>query len=293
MLYTINEANKSVVFELPLYDYLGKGSRYNWTTKQSESYPLNSLQDYEENFFDNFQDDYFGYITDDQVNDCLPEATAYLTAKGYTQAEIDLFSDELISSIKQAMSDAWRSSYEGEWLKKFYAKTQEQIDKDLADALPNTPYKLLDYITQQDYFSTRFESYHLRLEINQSDITTWLGDHDLGEYIEDKDFVDYFIDNALDYDRSPINTEYIDPYGTLGNTDDWLDCFNDSQEVSNQIDSYRKAEANRLNNYELAALNLKPHLEAIRNYTATYLPNEPKATKIKRQIKALESIIKN
>lgn len=49
----------------------------------------------------------------------------------------------------------------------------------------------------------------------------------------------------------------------------------------------------KLNNYELAALNLKPHLEAISSYTATYLPNEPKATKIKRQIKALESIIKN
>lgn len=49
----------------------------------------------------------------------------------------------------------------------------------------------------------------------------------------------------------------------------------------------------RLNDYELASVNLKPHLEAIQAYTTQYLPNEPKATKIKRQIKALQSIIKN
>lgn len=293
MLYTKNEANQSVIFEIPLHDYLGKGYRYNHEMKKRDSYPLNSLQDYEENFFDNFQDDYFGYITDDQVNDCLPEATAYLTAKGYTQAEIDLFSDDLSHYIKIAMSDAWRSSYEGEWLEKFYDKTQEQIDKDLADALPNTPYTLLDDITQQDYFSTRFESDHLRLEIFTSEITLWLYNNGYVELSSTDAYIDHFVDNALDYDRSPINTEYIDPYGTLGNTNDWLECFNDSQEVSDKIDSHRQEEQSKLNNYELASVNLKSSLQAITDYTNTYLTNEPKATKIKRQIKALESIIKN
>lgn len=293
MLYTINEANKSVIFEIPLHDYLGKGYRYNHEMKKRDSYPLNSLQDYEENFFDNFQDDYFGYITDDQVNDCLPEATAYLTAKGYTQAEIDLFSDDLSHYIKIAMSDAWRLSYEAEWLEKFYDKTQEQIDKDLADALPNTPYTLLDDITQQEYINDRFESDHLRLEISMLNIDIWFKNN-LNEYnVTDSDFADQFIDNALDYDRKPINTEYIDPYGTLGNTNDWLECFNDSQEVSDKIDSHRQEEQSKLNNYELASVNLKSSLKEISDYVATYLPAEPKATKIKRQIKALESIIKN
>lgn len=53
------------------------------------------------------------------------------------------------------------------------------------------------------------------------------------------------------------------------------------------------SEQQRLNDYDLASLNLRPHLEAITAYTQIYLTNEPKATKIKRQIKALESIIKN
>lgn len=293
MLYTINEANNSVIFELPLYDYLGKGYRYNHEMKKRDSYPLNSLQDYEENFFDNFQNDYFGYITDDQVNDCLPEATAYLTAKGYTQAEIDLFSDDLSHAIKTALSDAWLSSYEAEWLKKFYKLTQKKIEQDLADALPNTPYNLLDSIDDKEFQCKQTDQQFLRLEIKQSDIITWLGDHNLSEYTADKDFIDYFIDNALDYDRSPINTEYIDPYGTLGDTDDWLECFNDSQEVSDKIDSYRQEEQSKLNNYELASANLKESFDLIKTYVKNYLPEQPKQDKIKRQIKALESIIKN
>lgn len=293
MLYTIDEANKSVVFEIPLSDYLGKGSRYNCTTKQSTEYWLNSLQNYEANLFDNFIDN-FDYITDDQVDDNIPEATAVLLAEGYTQEEINLFDDELKLDIKRAMSDAWHSSYEGEWLKKFYHQTQKQIDKDLADALANTPYKLLDDISTQEFINDRFEADHLRLEIAMSDITTWLSDHDLAEYIEDKDFADYFADNALDFTRKPINIEYIDYYGTLGDYDEWLSCFKDyHDDMMTAIDNYRQDEKDKLNNYELAAVNLKPHLEAIGDYVANYLPTEPKATKIKRQINALKSVITN
>ena len=293
MLYTIDEQKKSVIFQLPLYDYLGKGYRFNHETKKRDSYWLNSLQNYEEDFFDNFQDYYYGYITDDQVDENKDEATATLLAKGYTQAEIDLFSDELNESIKRAMSDAWRSSYESEWLKKFYAMTQKQIDQDLADALPSTPYKLLDDITTQDYINDRFEADHIRLEIYMSEITLWLYNNGYVDLSSTDDYIDHFVDNALDYDRNPINTEHVDYYGTMGDCDDWLECFNDSQEVSYKINSYRKSEADKLNNYELASVNLKSSLQEIKDYTDKYLPNEPKATKIKRQIKALQSIIRN
>lgn len=290
MLYTIDEQKKSVVFEIPLSDYLGKGSRYDRETKKHDSYPLNSLQDYQENFFDNFQD--YTDITDKEMRENLPEATATLLAKGYTQAEIDMFSDELNSSIKRAMSDAWRYSYEAKWLKKFYRLTQEQIDKDLASSLPNTPYKLLDSIDDKEFQSQQTDQEYLRLEILIADINSWSLNNGCSLEGED-DLIEAFTNELLDYDRQPINAEHVDYYGTMGDCDEWLECFNDSQEVSNKIDSYRKSEADKLNNYELASVNLKSSLQEIKDYTDKYLPNEPKATKIKRQIKALESIIKN
>lgn len=288
MLYTINEANKSVVFELPLYKFFGK----SWNRKSDKW--LDSLQDYEENFFFNIDSDID--ISDSEIRANVDEATALLIKQGYTKEEIDLFEDALFSDIKRAMRDAWRMSYESEWLKKFYQIADEDIRKQLEDNLTNNdiPYKLLDSIGDEDFRRTKTEQEHLRFEVLNADIINWLNLNGYEDKATDDDYIDEFDRLALDFSLDEVSTEFVDYYGTLGSTSNWLEQFEETcLDITEEIDSHRQAEADRLNNYELASLNLKSELQAITDYTNTYLPAEPKATKIKRQIKALESIIKN
>lgn len=287
MLYTIDEQKKSVIFQLPLYKFFGK----SWSRKSDKW--LDSLQAYEENFL------FHSYIdldiSDKDARDNFDEAAAFIIKQGYTKEEIDLFEDTLLSDIKRAMSDAWQSSYEGEWLTKFYSIADEEINKQLEYNLINNdiPYTLLDSIGDEEFRRTKADQEYLRFEVSNADIINWLNINGYEDKATDDDYIDEFDRLALDFSLDEVSTEYVDYYGTLGSTSKWLDFFDDYEEITTEIKDHRTNEANKLNNYELASVNLKSSLQEIKDYTDKYLPNEPKATKIKRQIKALQSIIKN
>ena len=290
MDYTMKKDH--VIFELPLSDYFGKSKRYNYKTKSREDYWINSVQDYEESIFDNFD----SYMSMDEINQYYSpkQADQYLLKKGYKKEEIDLFRDQLNSDILRACADAKNSSYQYEWLKKFFKYTQEQINNDLSDNLGSIDYKLLDRLDDDDFKRNRTDQKFLRLEINKKAIKDWLKDNYQGEnWHNESEYIDYFHDYALDFTRKPINTEYIDRYGTLGDCDDWLTYFQDFEETSAKIDEYRKNEADKIDNAERASLELKNNLMEIDRYTAKYFTKKETREKIARQVSALKSVIKN
>lgn len=293
------KTKKTVIFELPLADYFGKQSRrhYNNETKKMESSQdwINSIQEWEESLWDNFNSNY-EYIT---LKESAPyynliDAEKYLITKGYTQAEIDLHRETLEEDQRRALADSFDSNYQYEYSKKLYKMIMDQVNEDLSDNLRHVDYKILDDITNKDFQSQKTDQEFIRIEISKADIKEYLKENYSSEkYHLEKDYIDYFHDYALDFDRKEINREYIDYYGSMGNSDGWLDCFKDYNEIETEIDKYRLDEKNKVNNLERASFEIKPQIEAIANYIDKYITKEPEKTKIARQIKALKNVVKN
>ena len=296
MNYTTKKS--SVIFEIPLSDYFGKGRRrqYDPETKSwgdSQEYYIESIQDKEEWTFDNFES-FSPYIKFSEIpEDDIKEAKDYLISKGYTPAEIDLYNDTFESDILRAHCDAYDSNYQFEWLQKYYSATQHQIFEDLADNL-SVKYQLLDNISDQGFQRNKTDQEFLRLEISKKDIREWLKVNcDDGRQGDESDYIDYFHDYALDFDRQEIDTEYIDQYNSLGSFDGWLDIFSDNNEISAEIEDYRKDETDKINNLKRAGKELEPAIDQINDYIEKYISQEPAKTKITRQTQALKSVIKN
>lgn len=290
---------KNVIFELPLSDYFGKESRryYNNESKKMESSQdwINSIQDWEESLFDNFES-FYSYIdldTQGQYYDLI-DAEKYLISKGYKPEEINLFRDTLESDQRRALADSRDSSYQYEYSQKLYKMIMEQVKEDFDDNLSSISYKILDDITEKDWQANNTDQEYIRIEISKADIKAWLKENYQSEkYHLKSDYIDFFHDYALDFDRKEINREYIDRYGTLGDSDGWLDCFKNYNEIETEIDNYRKDEAEKIDNAERASLELKAGLNEIDRYAAKYFTKEETKQKIARQVTALKSVIKN
>lgn len=292
MNYTTKK--QSIIFELPLYGYFGS-SRGKRADGVSYNNFIGSIQGKEEEFFLNSD---YGYdmVNGETIDDKKPEAIEYLkTLPGkYTDEELDLFDDELKNDIRRALADSYNQSYQDEWLTKYFKITQDKINEDLTDALDGISYKLLDRVDDDEFKRTRTDQEFLRLEISKDAIKKYLTkDNPEALKYSAKEWPEYFADYALDFERKEINIEYVDYYNSMGDFDDWLDCFKDYQEIISTIDKYREEESTKINNFEAMALNLKPSFEAINSYTEKYINQEPGKSKIKRQIGALKSVIKN
>lgn len=291
---------KTVIFEIPLSSYFGKTTRPVYVNGKRDGYKdhwLNSVQDYEESLFE-YQEIAGDWSYYAPTIEEIAQAKEYLMKDkdAFTAQELDLFKDTLENDIQRAKVDAFETSYRDEWLVKLWRQTMEQVYQDLKDNLGynNIPYKLLDDLTDKDFRSNRTDQDHLRLEISKEEIKKALrANYKDEKYADLPDYVDYFNDYFLDYSIKETDTEYIDYYGTLGDTSDWLDCFKDYEETTGKILEYRKDEASKLNNQERASLELKKPLEEIANYIDNYISIEPAKTKIKRQITALKNVIKN
>ena len=256
---------------------------------------INSIQDWEESVFDNFES-YYSYI--DLKNNGqyynLEDAEKYLIDKGYTQEEIDKFRDTLESDQRRGLADAKDSSYQYEYGQKLYKMIMEQVNEDFDDNLSSINYKILDDITDKDFQSSKTDQEYIRIEISKADIKAWLKENYPEEkYYLEPDYIDFFHDYALDFNRKEINQEYIDYYRTLGDSDDWLDYFKDYNEIETKINNYRKDEKDKIDNAERASLELKNNLNEIDRYAAKYFTKEETRQKIARQVTALKSVIKN
>lgn len=304
MQYEIDKNANNVIFELPLSDYLPKQSRYNSATKQHEDKQPQSLQELEEDLFmsASFSFDWVDYEIDQSE---LNEATQDLIAKGYTSEELAAPDIQalIVKDIQRAKNDAFEGSYLAQWLEYFRRYTADKIEDDLASALgDDVAYTIIDRLDAEDYWQTRGEATTIRIAIALDEVKSYVADYGYTYMLDDwhdevnrinDDWVEVFIETALDYDSQPINTDCIDDYNRLGDTDNWFQSFTDNSQAAEAIDAQREADRDRLNNLERAALELKPHLEAIAAYIAKYITQEPARTKITRQIKALKSIIKN
>lgn len=325
------EKKNKVIFELTLSGYLGKTDSYitskiftdddfknsdhaslvyydgyGWRTKQQakeqgllnkvirkkNGYELiDNLQSKEEELFES-HNSFYEYISDDNINEAKDEAIKYLKSEGFTDEEIESHAETFKTDLRRALADAYDSNYQDEWFKKYREITQDSIINSITDQF-NGAFTLLDDITDADYFRERAESKFLRLEISKKEIKEWLKKNYPND-AKQKDYIDLFIANCLDYiDAKEINIDHVDYYGTIGDTDGWLDYFKDSNEIESDIENFRKDEQEKIDNLERASLELKPKLEAISKYINQYITKEPAKTKITRQIGALKSIIKN
>lgn len=295
------EAKKdSVIFDIPLHDYFGVKKVYNQETKCHDEHPINSIQSCEEDLFLNFES--FGlHISSDQIeDDDKQEAIKYLISKKYTKEEIDSFSGTLESDLLRAYGDAKDDSYQAQWMKEYMRLTQDQIWRDLAEALDNKDeihkdieYKLLDNLEDKDFRRNKNEQEYLRLSFLKKDIIQWLKEnYPDEEWHKDKDYIDYFHDYALDYTRKPIDTEYIDRYGSLGDCSDWFDYFKEQNEIGSEIDEYRKDEKDKVNNVKRLLDFTIPKTDEIKKYTEKYMKNEGIKKITIRQTNALTSAIK-
>jgi len=325
------EKKDKVIFELTLSGYLGKEDNYitskiftdddfkksdhasgvyedgyGWKTKQQakeqgllnkvirkkNGYELiDNLQSKKEELFES-HNSFYEYISDDNIDEAKEEAIKYLKIEGFTDEEIESHAETLKTDLRRALADAYDGNYQNEWFTKYRKMTQKNIDKSIADQFDGL-YKLLDDITNADYFRERAESKFLRLEISKKEIKEWLKKN-YPDDAKQEDYIDLFVENCLNYiDAKEINIEYIDHYRSMGSTDGWIDYFKDYNDIESEIKDFRKDEQEKVNNLERASLELKPKFEAISKYVNKYITKEPAKTKITRQIGALKSIMKN
>lgn len=294
MNYTTTK--QSVIFELPLADFFGRGVKYR--NGEQIKYSINSIQEWEEDCWNNFESfsPYMDLETDGRYYNLI-DAEKWLIEKGYTQAEIDLFRDTLESDQLRALADAKDSSYQAEYSNELYKKIQEDADELLADNL-TMPYKLLDNITTEDFKRNKTDQEFIRFEITKDDIKKAIKENGETPLVEKADYedgtyIDIFHDYFLYFSIKETNREYIDYYGTMGNCDDWLDCFKDYNEITGEIDRYRIDEADKIDNAERASLELKEKFDDINRYSAKYFTKHETREKIARQVTALKSVIKN
>lgn len=279
MNYTTKKT--SVIFELELSSFFGKGNTYNCQTRERKEYWLNNKQDFEEDFFDNF--DFYSEKFPIEDGD-IDKANNYIKSKvNATKKELNLFSGDIIEGIERAKNDAFNSNYQSEWLKRYFIEVDKDIESELKELDIN--YKQLDDLETIDY-----DKEFISIEIKKSDIKAYLKTNNIEI---DEDYIDIFHDYALDINFKPTSKEHIDYYGTLGSTDNWLDCFKDYEEITTEIKAHRKDEANKVNNAKRASQELADSLTVIDNYINDYITAEPAKTKITRQINALKSVIKN
>lgn len=282
---------QSFIFKIDLDNFFGK----SFNTGNYRDNQITSIQDYEESLLDNFES--FGnYIDLEEYQKYykLEEAEEYLIKKGYKQEEIDLFRPTLESDLSRALGDAKDASYQYEYSQKVYSAIQEAIEKHLADILEGIDYRILEDLTDKGFQSSKIDQDHIKIKISREQALKLLLDNFNKEDIKtDNDIEDYLAEYMALNSASSINYEYIDYYGTLGDSNEWLEYFKDYNEIEDEIDNYRKDEADKLNNIERASLELKPAIENISNYIDSYIKIEPAKTKIKRQINALKSVIKN
>jgi len=289
-----NTKKTKVIFDLTLAGFLGKIDifKYNEETKRREKIgtkSIESVQEKEEELFDSF--DPYNLDMEPEDNE-KEEAKRYLLSKGYSAEELEEFKDTLITDIQRAKNDAFNSNYQSEFLKKYLQMTQGNIKQAVDDCILidgiDVNYKFIDKLDNPDFDK---EQKFLRLEIEKQLIKDLLkkeGQEITKNYIDD--FVEYFFVNLS---AKEINIEYVDYYGSMGHYSDWLEYFEDYNEIETEIDNHRKEEAEKRNNFERASLELKPTFEKIEKYIDKYIDKEEPKQKIKRQIGALKGVIKN
>jgi len=130
------------------------------------------------------------------------------------------------------------------------------------------------------------------VSIDKDEAIKYLDDYNYNDMLTDNDIIES-IENCILEQVMPINTEYIDYYGSLGSFDNWLDCFKDYNEIESTITKYRQDEKDKINNFESLLINNLPSITSINNYIDTYINQEPQKTKLKRQVNALKSLLKN
>ena len=234
-------------FEIPLSDF---------TTTDGKRNKLASMQEVSEWVFD-FAFNQDGGAYDISIEDCcydIADAYTYISKEtGVPVHELRAkYKEQVERDFRQSLADSFRASYEYEWEKRFYSLMQENIknalgslydsayfvykDKDKVHKIPvSADYSKLGYCDEarviRIYATKEQMADFLRCKYNQY---SW------GEY------VDEVLENI--YPKN-VDTEYVDYYGTLGDSDEWFLYFKDYEEVSLQVKKNIEKRARRTKAY--------------------------------------------
>jgi len=276
---------KSLSLLIPLDKFTYKISKYNHQTKERSQHWAETLQEVEEWLWDNLQYPEFSYK--DIAESDLETAKKYIRdTYHYTDAQIEDNLDTLKNDIIHAYSDAWACSYQDEWIKKYQKILDEQIIKTLNENNLPITYKMADTktgkTTDEKWDADAILVYDPKNIITR-DALLMLYPYSDGEELSNEELADAIIDN-LDCYNMEQQLEHIDYYGSLGDTNDWFNCFKDYEETSTEI-----------KNNITEKPNLKHHIDTnindIRNFLSLYITDNTLKQSIERNLNSIEAII--
>lgn len=283
---------KTYAIEIPLSKFIGMDK-------------IDTLQDLQDYLFDNNVD--YGQefdITKEDINMATDHIVKRCDKLTSPKHDINSYNDDIKQAIEQAKRYAFEGSYAVEYINAFYQLLVKNIKRTVEDLnLPveaifvnnglNTPFYALPQSPQTH--DSIMEAVNIQLNLTQEQLSI-LQDEIGYEPIENLSGQE-LADDITYSNATPVidmrgDMKFVDYYGTLGNTNDWFDEFQQYEEVSSQIiDDINKDNKNIDNKKYLndEIVKLVNHLEAT---LLNYSTDEEYNQKLKRSLGSLKAIAK-
>lgn len=304
-----NATNSPIFWNIPLLTF------FNWqhTTRSingssAKSY-FETLQEIQEDAFENWNlYDQEHEIDDDDIKQASEYIKSQVKKELSSQSKytLDDYQDEIKSDIHRAKSDAYAGNYQDEFLKAFWKlahdaiiKTAQEIGKKGGQIIITNGKDSADL--SRDIKPEFWEATEVKIETTPEEMEKFYNLDDLPEYLQKKDdwqgIADYIIgedwlnDDDI-YKISDNQREYIDHYGTLGDTSDWMDYFKDYEETSYQIKKDIEEDKAKIDDKKHLSQEIGKNTANIRQLLAEYSTDKEYNGQILRQIGSIEAIIK-
>lgn len=284
---------EKITIDIDLSSYFGE---------HHEQVCINSLQEYEEWLFNNFES-YHQYIDINEVAtyyDDYNNVYTYLKKEiKATKEEIELFKDTINSDIHRSMAYAKDQSYQDEWIQKYITLLVETIEEDAKNILNTFPSaELIEPFSSND--TKKWDITSIQIIVDKQELSDYFLKEEKENYNysqgdeKDNDILQEYLQEIFEYDQSgAINIDHIDYYGTLGDYDDYMQYFIDYNDCIQEIKDYREEEKAKINSTKKMLEENSHYIEKISKYNDEYIKDESINQKIKRQIIALKKVIEN
>ncbi len=303
-----NATNSPIFWNIPLETF------FNWqhTTRSingssAKSY-FETLQEISEDAFENWNlYDQEHEIDDDDIK----QATEYIKSQvkkelsSQSKYTLDDYQDEIRGDIHRAKSDAYAGNYQDEFLKAFWKlahdviiKTAQEIGKKGGKIIITNGKDSADL--SRDIKPEFWEATEVKIETTPEIIAHLANNSfycpDPANFSNDQDYADELIETGdIDddiYKISDNQREYIDHYGTLGDTSDWMDYFKDYEETSYQIKKDIEEDKAKIDDKKHLSQEIGKNTANIRQLLAEYSTDKEYNGQILRQIGSIEATTK-
>ena len=169
--------------------------------------------------------------------------------KGINKKILKKFNNELETDILRACGDALNNDYTNKFQEWFLSEVQDYFNEKLPD------YKMY-------FYSSEDNTYHKKFMYDTDEFILILNKVNAKEFFEDRNYYEDIKFSEIDKDLSEfieinkLNTEFFDYYGTVGDCDNWLECFIGYNEVESIIEQYLEKKRQRVKSLIKSRVNL-------------------------------------